>query len=128
MEDEEKTRYACVDNPFAKLPEEADYSRLYRTGDKGYYLKNGDIICVSRGADGVEISGNRIEAVKGDGYAAPQTIDERLLAGIWSEVLGVKSVGITDNFFSIGGDSIKSIRDKFPDAGSGLWDIGKGHL
>lgn len=108
--EEEKTRYAFVDNPFAKLPEEADYSRLYRSGDKGYYLKNGDTICISRGDDQVETRGNRIEPGEAAGYAAPQTIDERLLAGIWSEVLGVESVGITDNFFSIGGDSIKSIQ------------------
>ncbi|AOM78758.1 hybrid non-ribosomal peptide synthetase/type I polyketide synthase [Pedobacter steynii] len=36
--------------------------------------------------------------------------EEILLVDIWSKVLGVKKVGIHDNFFSLGGDSIKSIQ------------------
>ncbi|MFI6688247.1 amino acid adenylation domain-containing protein [Streptomyces sp. NPDC050485] len=40
---------------------------------------------------------------------APRTDTERLLAGIWSQVLGVAEVGITDNFYQLGGDSILGI-------------------
>jgi amino acid adenylation domain-containing protein/non-ribosomal peptide synthase protein (TIGR01720 family) len=44
-------------------------------------------------------------------YLAPRTPTEELLAGIWAQVLGVKKVGIDDNFFStLGGDSILSIQ------------------
>jgi len=39
-------------------------------------------------------------------YTAPRTADEELLAGIWSEVLKVKKVGIYDNFFDLGGHSL----------------------
>lgn len=35
---------------------------------------------------------------------------EQQLAGIWSEVLGLDMVGVNDNFFEIGGDSILSIQ------------------
>ncbi len=35
---------------------------------------------------------------------------ERLLAGIWGEVLGTDGIGPHDNFFSLGGDSILSIQ------------------
>jgi len=35
---------------------------------------------------------------------------EKLLAGVWKEVLRQQSVGIYDNFFHIGGDSIKAIQ------------------
>ncbi|WP_323379541.1 amino acid adenylation domain-containing protein, partial [Streptomyces durbertensis] len=35
---------------------------------------------------------------------------EEQLAGIWSEVLGVDRVGRHDNFFDLGGDSIRSIQ------------------
>lgn len=35
---------------------------------------------------------------------------ERLLAGIWKEVLGCELVGKKDNFFEMGGDSIKAIQ------------------
>ena len=43
-------------------------------------------------------------------FAAAGTAPERTLAAIWSEVLGVDRIGIDDNFFSLGGDSILSIR------------------
>jgi len=35
---------------------------------------------------------------------------EKELAKIWSEILGVKNVGVDDNFFELGGDSILSIQ------------------
>ncbi len=43
-------------------------------------------------------------------YVAPQTAEQELLCSIWESVLNIERVGITDNFFSIGGDSIKSIQ------------------
>jgi amino acid adenylation domain-containing protein/thioester reductase-like protein/non-ribosomal peptide synthase protein (TIGR01720 family) len=44
-------------------------------------------------------------------YAAPGNKIEKILAEVWSEVLGldIEKVSIDDNFFEIGGDSIKSI-------------------
>jgi len=45
-----------------------------------------------------------------ENHVAPRTSVERTLAVIWSEVLGVKDVGIHDNFFALGGDSIHSIQ------------------
>ncbi|ALG07358.1 non-ribosomal peptide synthetase [Kibdelosporangium phytohabitans] len=41
---------------------------------------------------------------------APRNEIERTLAGIWAEVLGVPQVGVADNFFALGGDSILSIQ------------------
>lgn len=41
---------------------------------------------------------------------APQTALESDLAAIWSEVLGVAAVGVQDNFFDLGGDSIAAVR------------------
>ncbi|HEX8276908.1 MAG TPA: amino acid adenylation domain-containing protein [Longimicrobiaceae bacterium] len=43
-------------------------------------------------------------------YVEPRTDAERALARVWSEVLGVETVGARDNFFALGGDSIRSIR------------------
>ena len=43
-------------------------------------------------------------------HVAPETPAERILAQVWSEVLGVAQVGSLDNFFALGGDSILSIR------------------
>ncbi|MFF4896120.1 amino acid adenylation domain-containing protein [Streptomyces sp. NPDC001068] len=45
-----------------------------------------------------------------DGYVAPRTEAERLLAGVWSDVLGVPEVGVHDNFFHLGGDSLTAVR------------------
>jgi amino acid adenylation domain-containing protein/non-ribosomal peptide synthase protein (TIGR01720 family) len=43
-------------------------------------------------------------------FVAPRTSVEKALAEIWSQILGVEQVGIHDNFFTLGGDSILSIQ------------------
>ncbi|WP_425554348.1 amino acid adenylation domain-containing protein [Dactylosporangium siamense] len=45
-------------------------------------------------------------AARSTAYAAPVTGSESLIAGIWSQVLGVESVGRDDNFFDLGGHSL----------------------
>jgi amino acid adenylation domain-containing protein len=45
-----------------------------------------------------------------EGYVAPRTDAEHTLAQIWTEVLGIERVGVHDNFFALGGDSIQCIR------------------
>ncbi|HLL46785.1 MAG TPA: amino acid adenylation domain-containing protein, partial [Longimicrobiaceae bacterium] len=49
-------------------------------------------------------------AVAAEGYAAPRSRGEEELVQVWREVLGVERVGIDDNYFSLGGDSIRSVR------------------
>ncbi|KYG36478.1 hypothetical protein AZF08_26070 [Bacillus gaemokensis] len=46
----------------------------------------------------------------GTEYVAPQTPIEEMLVSIWQTVLGVPQIGVLDNFFDLGGDSIKSIQ------------------
>ncbi|MFE3578023.1 amino acid adenylation domain-containing protein [Streptomyces vinaceus] len=46
----------------------------------------------------------------GTEYAAPRDATEETLARIWAEVLRVEKVGVHDNFFDLGGDSILSIQ------------------
>ncbi|MEO1625810.1 MAG: amino acid adenylation domain-containing protein, partial [Bacteroidota bacterium] len=41
---------------------------------------------------------------------APRTEEEWALANIWKELLGVREVGIDQNFFELGGDSLKVMR------------------
>jgi amino acid adenylation domain-containing protein len=45
-----------------------------------------------------------------DGYVAPRSDTERMLAAAWSTVLGQREVGVHDNFFEIGGDSMMTIQ------------------
>jgi acyl carrier protein len=38
--------------------------------------------------------------------APPRTPEEKQLAGIWSEILGLGQIGIHDDFFALGGHSL----------------------
>ena len=49
-------------------------------------------------------------AERADGYAAPRDEVERILAEVWSEVLRLDRVGVHDDFFGLGGDSILAIQ------------------
>jgi amino acid adenylation domain-containing protein len=44
-----------------------------------------------------------------DEHAEPRTPEEKQLARIWAEILGLDRVGVTSSFFELGGDSILSI-------------------
>ncbi len=46
----------------------------------------------------------------GTDYAAPRSEVEKRLVRIWSQTLGADHIGIDDNYFALGGDSIRSIR------------------
>ncbi|WP_394425667.1 amino acid adenylation domain-containing protein [Streptomyces sp. SGAir0957] len=43
-------------------------------------------------------------------YTAPRSDTERILAAIWADVLGIETVGVHDNFFALGGQSISAVR------------------
>ncbi|PFZ81315.1 non-ribosomal peptide synthetase, partial [Bacillus pseudomycoides] len=53
----------------------------------------------------LELEGN---LQTGTEYEAPRTVIEVQLAEIWKEVLGLKQVGVKDNFFDIGGHSLRA--------------------
>ncbi|MFJ9426302.1 amino acid adenylation domain-containing protein [Streptomyces sp. NPDC101249] len=44
------------------------------------------------------------------GHAPPRTAREKVLCGLFGEVLGLEQVGVHDDFFELGGDSIVSVR------------------
>ncbi|MDH2423778.1 non-ribosomal peptide synthetase [Sphaerisporangium sp. TRM90804] len=44
-----------------------------------------------------------------EAYAEPRTPLEQTMATVWTEVLGLDVVGVNDNFFQLGGDSLRSV-------------------
>ncbi len=52
------------------------------------------------------------EAVRPGGVAfrRPATEREQAIAGVWEEVLGVSSIGVDEDFFALGGDSLAAAR------------------
>ena len=45
-----------------------------------------------------------------DSYIEPETNTEKALANIWQAVLGINKIGLSDNFFDMGGHSLLAIR------------------
>ncbi|GAT69455.1 acyl transferase [Planomonospora sphaerica] len=45
-----------------------------------------------------------------DGYVAPRNETESMLAGLWGEVLGAGRVGVEDDFFELGGNSLVAVQ------------------
>lgn len=45
-----------------------------------------------------------------DNYVPPETPQQKILAEIWSAVLGMNEIGIYDNFFDLGGHSLLAIQ------------------
>lgn len=43
-------------------------------------------------------------------YMAPRNTKERVIAAIWTELIGIEQIGIHDNFFHIGGNSMHIIQ------------------
>ncbi|MCW3466344.1 non-ribosomal peptide synthetase [Chitinophaga nivalis] len=43
-------------------------------------------------------------------YVAPKNETEEQLVSIWKEILGDKKIGVNDNFFDLGGNSLKIVR------------------
>ena len=47
-----------------------------------------------------------VEAAPSPAYAAPGSKTEKVLAGIWEDLLGIERVGVHDNFFDLEGHSL----------------------
>jgi acyl carrier protein len=45
-----------------------------------------------------------------ENYIAPRTAAEEVVAGIWEQTLGVEKVGVLDDFFELGGNSLSAMR------------------
>jgi phthiocerol/phenolphthiocerol synthesis type-I polyketide synthase E len=64
-------------------------------------------LCLVGGHDAIVPHGRPILPTT---YVAPRQGIEQALAGIWQQVLGIEQVGIHDNFFDLGGDSLQAVQ------------------
>jgi long-subunit acyl-CoA synthetase (AMP-forming) len=58
---EKETKAVFVPNPYNKESGLADYTLMYKTGDIGYFLENGEVVCMGRIDEQLKIRGFRIE-------------------------------------------------------------------
>ena len=76
-----------------------------------YYIAIDNIPLTSNGK--VAVSGlpsiSEDDVIK-ETYIAPSTKEEEILATVWKDVLGRDKISVKDNFYNLGGDSIKSIQ------------------
>jgi amino acid adenylation domain-containing protein len=56
--------------------------------------------CLTRDQDCIESQ---------DGFVAPRTANEKIIASIWAEILNLKQIGVYDNFFDLGNHSTLAI-------------------
>jgi amino acid adenylation domain-containing protein len=76
----------------------------------GLYVEMASLPLTSNGkVDRKSLPAADASLLQGEDYVAPRNETEEKLAGIWKEVLRVDRVGVYDNFFQLGGDSIKTI-------------------
>ena len=52
----------------------------------------------------------QLEALGKKEYVAPKTLRQKTLVKIWEEVLKREKIGLTDNFFRLGGHSLKAVK------------------
>ncbi|WP_338674153.1 amino acid adenylation domain-containing protein [Streptomyces sp. SCSIO 30461] len=53
---------------------------------------------------------DRAVPTSGGGHVEPRTPEEELFTAVWTEVLGVAGIGVHDDFFQLGGDSIRAVQ------------------
>jgi hypothetical protein len=70
-----------------------------------------EILLTSNGKlDRIALPAPDLKQVGSERYSAPCTPIQKVLAGIWREVLGVKQVSVRDNFFELGGHCLLAAR------------------
>lgn len=77
--DEQKTEHSFIQSPFANESGFSDYKTIYRTGDIGYFLETGNIVCMGRVDEQIKIRGSRIEVLEIEKFLLE---DERIMGAV----------------------------------------------
>ncbi len=74
-----------------------------------YYMKIDEIPFTSNNKIDTEKLPKPNIGISSREYIEPTNTEEKVICEIWEEDLGIRQVGILDNFFTLGGDSLKAI-------------------
>jgi acyl carrier protein len=94
-----------------------DYKDVGMPGEEKHNGTNGEQSAVSAVDSGPTSLAVRPELPYA--YVAPQTVLQEVLLSVWTGILGIDKIGIEDDFFELGGDSvlatqiISRLRDMF---------------
>lgn len=100
----QSTQQRFISNPFGGAPDDL----IYKTGDTGRMLADGNIELTAGPGEQVKIYGRAVHfkgKIEND-YKAPSNEIEEKLVDIWSKILNKEKIGIRDDFFEIGGHSL----------------------
>jgi amino acid adenylation domain-containing protein len=86
------------------------YSRLPGYMIPSYFIEIKEIPLSQNGKLSIKLLPDPIKnAMKDSNYVNPRNENEKHLQGIWQETLNIENIGIRDNFFDIGGDSLAAM-------------------
>ncbi|WP_338969044.1 amino acid adenylation domain-containing protein [Fusobacterium nucleatum] len=113
LEDENGRKYLCA---YLIQDGEIDYKKLEENLKKQlpeymipkYYVKIEEFPLNANGK--VNRKALPKPKIEKETFVEPRTELEKEIAEIWKEVLGIDKIGIYDNFFKVGGDSISAIK------------------
>jgi NAD(P)-dependent dehydrogenase (short-subunit alcohol dehydrogenase family)/acyl carrier protein len=87
-----------------------DWNGIYISKDaKSDTVIPAEVVVQNQGAGGSSSTKHARPDLPND-YVAPRNDQERSLAAVWSELLGIDPVGVHDNFFDLGGHSLLATR------------------
>ncbi len=76
-----------------------------------YFTIMGELPLTANGkVDRKALPSPKLDTIQVSEMVAPETETEEIILGYWKEILGMESIGVTDNFFEIGGQSLKATR------------------
>jgi acyl transferase domain-containing protein/acyl carrier protein len=87
-------------------------TRIEHSGFSPFALQKGGAVSDQTPAPGTgkEPAARHARPAISSVYVAPQTETEKKIAAIWQNLLGIEQVGINDDFFELGGDSLNVVQ------------------
>ncbi|WP_312654284.1 non-ribosomal peptide synthetase [Aminipila sp.] len=115
-EDDDGSKYLCgyyVSDKILKSEELRKFiiKELPEYMVPSYFIWLNHIPLTSNGKTDKKALQNSLENIIADReYTEPIDEVEKIMVSVWEEVLKIDKIGVTDNYFSLGGDSIKAIQ------------------